>query len=137
MLGAQGDVADELRYPSEWAADVVLSDGRPAHIRAIRPDDAHELVRFHESLSANTVYYRFFAPYPELSQRDVRRFTTVDHVDRVALVATVGESIVAVGRYDVVSPGTAELAFTVRDDHQGRGLGSVLLEHLAAVARAA
>jgi acyl-CoA synthetase (NDP forming)/GNAT superfamily N-acetyltransferase len=67
----------------------------------------------------------------------VRRFTTVDHVDRVALVATVGESIVGIGRYDVVAPGRAELAFTVRDDHQGRGLGSVLLEHLAAVARAA
>lgn len=134
---ATGEDSMQAPYPDEWAADVVLTDGRPVHIRAIRPEDGPELVRFHNSLSSGTVYYRFFAPYPELSARDVRRFTTVDHVDRVALVATVADTIVAVGRYDVVSPGKAELAFTVRDDHQGRGLGSVLLEHLAAVARAA
>ncbi|HET8971075.1 MAG TPA: GNAT family N-acetyltransferase [Candidatus Nanopelagicales bacterium] len=125
----------DVRAPAHWASDVVLSDGRTVHVRPIRPDDADELVRFHESLSEETIYYRFFAPYPHLTKRDIRRFTQVDNLDRVALVATVGERFVAVGRYDVVAPGTAELAFTVHDRHQGRGLGSVLLEHLAAVAR--
>lgn len=136
MPERRAEAAAAAPDPDDWAADVVLSDGRPVHLRAIRPEDADELVRFHESLSQGTVYYRFFAPYPRLSSRDVQRFTNVDHVNRVALVATVGERIVGVGRYDVISPGRAELAFVIRDDHQGRGLGSVLLEHLAAVARA-
>ncbi len=65
----------------------------------------------------------------------MRRFTEVDHDKRVAIVATVGDEIIGVGRYDRVSDAEAEVAFTVRDDHQGRGLGSVLLEHLAAAAR--
>src|SRR4051794_18193094 len=72
---------------------------------------------------------------PRLSDADLARFTTVDHVDRVALVATVGDDIVAEGRYDRIQPHTAEVAFNVSDAHQGRGVGSVLLEHLAAAAR--
>jgi acyl-CoA synthetase (NDP forming)/GNAT superfamily N-acetyltransferase len=119
----------------ESESDVVLSDGGTVHIRPIRPADADELVRFHDSLSARTVYFRFFTPYPHLTARDVARFSQVDGVDRVALIATLAGRMIGVGRYDVVSPGTAEVAFTVHDDHQGRGLGSVLLEHLAENAR--
>ena len=103
--------------------------GRSARRRRTR------LREFHAQLSPETIYYRYFAPYPELTDKDVRRFTQVDHVDRVAIVATVAGEIVGVGRYDRVSPTDAEIAFTVRDDYQGRGLGSVLLEHLAAAAR--
>lgn len=122
-------------YPEHWEADVVLRDGGTCHLRPITPDDAQRLRDFHGHLSAETIYYRYFAPYPELSEKDVRRFTEVDHDTRVALVATVGDEIVGVGRYDRVSNTDAEVAFTVRDDHQSRGLGSVLLEHLAAAAR--
>lgn len=122
-------------YPEHWEADVVLRDGGICHMRPITPDDAQRLRDFHSKLSPETIYYRFFAPYPELSAKDVRRFTEVDHDSRVALVATVGDEIVGVGRYDRVSNTDAEVAFTIRDDHQSRGLGSVLLEHLAAAAR--
>ena len=122
-------------YPQHWEADVVLRDGRPAHLRPIRPDDADRLRTFHLRLSPETIYRRFFAPYPELTDADVTRFTTVDHDDRVALVATVRGEIIGVGRYDRIDPRDAEVAFTIRDDHQGRGLGSVLLEHLTAAAR--
>jgi acyl-CoA synthetase (NDP forming)/GNAT superfamily N-acetyltransferase len=121
--------------PAHWEADVALRDGRPVRIRPIRPDDAERLAAFHRSLSSETVYFRFFAPYPELTEKDVTRFTHVDNVDRVALVATVGGDLVGVSRYDRVDDSDAEVAFVVRDDHQGRGLGSVLLEHLAAAAR--
>jgi len=126
---------DPVDPPSHWEADVALRDGRPVHLRPIRPTDAPGLAEFHRSLSQETIYLRFFAPYPELTERDLHRFTHVDHVDRVALVATIGDQLVGVGRYDRVDDGEAEVAFVVRDDHQGRGLGSVLLEHLAAAAR--
>jgi acyl-CoA synthetase (NDP forming)/RimJ/RimL family protein N-acetyltransferase len=127
--------AEPTAPPEHWEADVVLRDGRTARLRPIRPSDAERLADFHRSLSEETVYYRFFAPYPELTERDLTRFTTVDHDDRVAFVAMTGDDIIGVGRYDRVDARDAEVAFVIRDAHQGRGLGSVLLEHLAAAAR--
>ena len=121
--------------PAHWEADVAVRDGRTVRIRPITPDDEERLAAFHRSLSDETVYMRFFAPYPELTERDVHRFTHVDHFNRVALVATVGGELVGVGRFDRIDLRDAEVAFVIRDDHQGRGLGSVLLEHLAAAAR--
>ncbi|WP_432495674.1 GNAT family N-acetyltransferase [Kineococcus gypseus] len=127
-------------YPTRWEADVVLRDGGTAHVRPIRPSDADLVAAFHSRQSEESRYLRFFAPMPRLSARDLERFTNVDHVDRVALVATVGEDIVGIARFDAAppregSPRSAEVAFNISDDHQGRGLGSVLLEHLAAAAR--
>jgi acyl-CoA synthetase (NDP forming)/RimJ/RimL family protein N-acetyltransferase len=122
-------------YPAHWEADVVLRDGGTAHLRPITPDDADALQRFHLAQSPRSIYLRFFAPMPRLSDRDLERFTHVDHRDRVALVATVGDEIIGVGRYDRVDGRRAEVAFNISDAHQGRGLGSVLLEHLAAAAR--
>ena len=124
-------------YPDHWEADVVLADGGTAHLRPIRPQDADLLRAFHKRLSPESIYYRFFSPRPRLSDREVKHLTTVDHHDRVALIATIGDAMVAVVRYDRLpeEPGTAEVAFLVEDAHQGRGLGSVLLEHVAAAAR--
>lgn len=122
-------------YPAHWEADVLLRDGGAAHLRPIMPGDAERLVAFHDAQSEESVYFRFFAPYPHLSDNDVRRFTNVDHVDRGALVAVIGADIVGVARYDRISATEAEVAFNVADAHQGRGLGSVLLEHIAAAAR--
>ena len=125
----------DLPYPAHWEADVVLRDGGTAHLRPIRPDDADRLARFHDRLSDETIYFRFFALYRELSARDIKRFTVVDHVDRVALIATVGDEMIGVVRYDRIGPEEAEVAFNIEDAHQGRGVGSVLLEHIAAAAR--
>ncbi|MGH3327789.1 MAG: GNAT family N-acetyltransferase, partial [Streptomycetales bacterium] len=133
----------ERSYPSHWEADVVLSDGGTAHLRPIHPGDAQRLVDFYAEVSEESKYLRFFAPYPRLSQRDVQRFTRVDYQNRVALIALIGEEMIGVVRYDrvAVAPSVdagspvAEVAFLVQDRHQGRGLGSVLLEHIAAAAR--
>jgi len=122
-------------YPQHWEADVILRDGRVCHIRPIRAEDHDALAAFHDGLSAETVYYRFFAPYPKLSERDLERFTRVDYVDRVALVAVAAGQIIGVGRYDRIDRAEAEVAFVISDYHQGRGLGSILLEHIAAAAR--
>ncbi|RTL69927.1 MAG: GNAT family N-acetyltransferase, partial [Pseudonocardiaceae bacterium] len=125
-------------YPRHWEADVVASDGGILHLRPILPADADALLAFHSRLSERTRYLRYFGPYPRIPPRDLERFTTVDHHRRVAFVCLLGDEIVAVGRYEGLGDapgGSAEVAFVVRDDHQGRGLGSILLEHLAAAAR--
>ncbi|WP_422117388.1 GNAT family N-acetyltransferase [Brachybacterium sp. UNK5269] len=122
-------------YPAHWEADIALRDGSAAHLRPILPEDADALQAFHQRQSEQSRYLRFFAPMPRLSPRDLERFTHVDHDDRVAFVVLVGEEIIAVGRYDRIAPEVAEVAFNVADSRQGTGLGSVLLEHLAAAAR--
>jgi acyl-CoA synthetase (NDP forming)/RimJ/RimL family protein N-acetyltransferase len=121
--------------PRHWEADVLLRDGKTAHIRPIQPEDAELLVDFYSRVSDESKYYRFFSPMPHLSERDVTRFTQVDYVDRVALVLTSAGKMIAVGRYDTVEPGRAEVAFLVEDGHQGRGIGQLLLEHLAQAGR--
>ncbi|WP_329168681.1 GNAT family N-acetyltransferase [Streptomyces sp. NBC_01685] len=131
-------------YPDHWEADVVLRDGGTARIRPITTDDAERLVSFYEQVSDESKYYRFFAPYPRLSARDVHRFTHHDYVDRVGLAVTIGGEFIATVRYDRIDgqgrPASApadeaEVAFLVQDAHQGRGVASALLEHIAAVAR--
>ncbi|WP_245614047.1 bifunctional GNAT family N-acetyltransferase/acetate--CoA ligase family protein [Actinokineospora inagensis] len=127
---------DPYAYPPLWEADVVLSDGGTVHMRPVVPTDAEALRAFHGRLSERTRYFRYFGPYPTMPDKDLKRFSTVDHHDRVAFVALLGDDIVAVGRYErLPSSDSAEVAFVVEDSHQGRGLGSILLEHLAAAAR--
>jgi acyl-CoA synthetase (NDP forming)/GNAT superfamily N-acetyltransferase len=118
-------------------ADVLLSDGTTVHLRQIRPDDAPAIVELHSRMSERTRYLRYFSPYPRIPERDLQRFVTVDHDEREAFVVVAGSRIMAVGRYERLGPDSpdAEVAFVVEDAHQGRGIGSVLLEHLAEAAR--
>lgn len=121
--------SDRHEYPAHWEADVVLRDGGTARVRPITVDDADRLVSFYEQVSDESKYYRFFAPYPRLSAKDVHRFTHHDFVDRVGLAATVGGEFIATVRYDRISADgraatapadEAEVAFLVQDAHQGR-----------------
>ncbi|WP_298586705.1 GNAT family N-acetyltransferase [uncultured Kocuria sp.] len=131
---ADTDVAGQ--YPEYWEADVILRDGATAQLRPISPEDRDALLAFHQSQSENTIYLRFFSYKPTLSARELDRFTRVDHRDRVCFVLLLGEQIIGVGRYDRTDdPQDAEVAFMISDAHQGRGIGSILLEHLAAAAR--
>ena len=133
---APGNIdADPPGYPREWEADILLADGGVAHLRPIRPSDAERLVAFYERVSPESKYLRFFVPYPQLTDRDVKLFTEVDYVDRVAFIVTLGEDMIAVGRYDRTEGDHAEVAFLIEDAHQGRGIAQLLLEHLAQAAR--
>ena len=114
------------------------------HLRAIRSDDKQGLLAFFHRLSARSIYFRFFRAKTTLTEEELQYFTELDFVRDVALVATLRnaehEQIIAVGRYMGLGapdqPCTrAEVAFAVADAHQGRGLGTLLLEHLAAIAR--
>ncbi|MCZ2403769.1 GNAT family N-acetyltransferase [Paenarthrobacter sp. Z7-10] len=122
-------------YPEHWEADVVLRDGGTAHLRPISPGDADAVQAFHRAQSQNSIYLRFFTYKSQLSDKELLRFTNVDYRDRVAFVITMGRAILGIGRYDrLEDPLEAEVAFNIADRHQGRGLGSILLEHLAAAA---
>lgn len=123
-------------YPEYWEADVVLRDGGTAHLRPIHPSDSDAVQAFHTGQSQNSIYMRFFAFKARLSSKELKRFTEVDYRDRVALVITISGDIIGIGRYDRLDdPAEAEVAFNIADAHQGRGIGSILLEHLAAAAR--
>jgi acetate---CoA ligase (ADP-forming) len=116
--------------------DVLLADGSTARLRDISPEDASALLAFHGRLSQRSIVFRFFGPHPVLSEQEVRHFTNVDGVDRVALLVERAGQIVAVARYDrTPGSGDAEVAFLVEDAFQGRGIGTILLEHLVEVAR--
>ncbi len=105
------------------------------------PADATGLQEFHERLSGRSVYLRYLAPKPRLSDSEALRLTTVDHGDREAYVAMAGEQIIAIGRYERLPQGRAgagaqaEVAFVVQDEYQGQGIGSALLALLAEAAR--
>jgi acyl-CoA synthetase (NDP forming)/GNAT superfamily N-acetyltransferase len=128
----------ELPYPSEWESDVVLADGGTAHLRPLRPDDSDKLLEFFTRLSDRSRMLRFFAPVSPQTARRAARLDEVDYDATFGIVAELGDDLIAVGTYQRTDdPTAAEVAFAVADEHQARGIGSMLLEHLAAVGRAA
>ncbi|MGM0385139.1 MAG: GNAT family N-acetyltransferase [Actinomycetota bacterium] len=130
-------MATRPAYPRHWEADIVARDGATMHVRPVLPADAPGLQALHVAQSEQSRFFRFFGYRGDLTQEELERFTHVDHRDRVALVVTdrEGGPLLAFGCYDAVDARTAEVAFYVADSQQGRGLGSVLLDHLAAAGR--
>lgn len=124
-------------YPTHWEADVLTADGSVVHIRPVTADDTEQLRAMHRRMSPESRYLRYFSAVGEISDSQLRLMTDVDYSSRVCLVAQRGEDLVAAGSYytDAQKPGSAEVAFSVQDDQQRRGLGSILLEHLAAAAQ--
>jgi GNAT superfamily N-acetyltransferase len=126
---------------AQYSAVETLRDGRRVEIRALKPDDRAGLAAAVGRASTQTLYRRFFAVKRYFSEREADFFTNVDFIDHVALVAVAEEGgqpvIVGGGRYVVVKPGQAEVAFAVVDQYQGQGIGAALMRHLVAIARAA
>src|SRR5215831_6164375 len=119
-----------------WESDVVLADGGTVRVRPLGPGDEERVLHLYERLSDDSVYLRFFSPLPRPTAAQLERLTNVDAHSHMTLAALLGDDVVAIARYDRVSSREAEVAFTVADDQQGRGLGTLLLEHLAVIARA-
>lgn len=132
---------DAQKHAASYAARERLRDARQCEIRALRPDDRAELVAAVGRVSAESMYRRFFGVKRDFTEKEIDSFVNVDFVNHVALVAVVEEAgrptIVGGGRYVVVQPGTAELAFAVLDQYQGQSIGGALLRHLIMIARSA
>lgn len=133
--------AHEEPHPRPHGEPVRLADGARILVRPIEPEDQHELELGFRHLGALSRYERFRGPTERLTPSQLAYFTQVDHDAHEAIVAMdadTGEGI-GVARYirDRDDPRQAELAYTVTDLWQRRGVGSVLVERLAARARAA
>ncbi|HET7340760.1 MAG TPA: GNAT family N-acetyltransferase [Methylomirabilota bacterium] len=134
---ANSDVAG---VPARFDRPVALRDGTTVRMRPIRPDDERRLVALYDELSRDTRYHRFFSVMRRLPPDWARFLANVDYRGRFALVVESPanpDTLIAVARYEPAGePGVAEVAFTVQDAWQDRGLGTVLFRELLAAAAA-
>src|SRR5882672_3353 len=126
---------------ARFSAIETLGDGRRVEIRALRHEDRDGFVAAIGRASTESIRRRFFSVRRYFSEQEIEFFSTVDFVNRVALtvVAEAGGRpvIVGGGRYVVIEPGRAEVAFALIDEYQGKGIGAALMRHLVALAREA
>jgi RimJ/RimL family protein N-acetyltransferase len=123
-----------------YESDYKLKDGRTLHIRPIEPTDAEMLKDLFYSLKPETVMHRFMHSLKRLPPEQLRRFTTIDYAEQLALIAVDRsddvEKIIAVARYGVdPATGAAEVAFVVREDWQGYGIGKHMFCELIRIGR--
>lgn len=127
--------------PPDYSVMEHLRDGRPVAIRTLRPQDKSQMLAAVGRTSTQSLQRRFFAPKKGFSEQEMAYFLNIDFVNHVALVAEIDEdghpTIAGGGRYIVVRPGQAEIAFMVIDAYQGQGIGTMLMRHLMALARSA
>ncbi len=114
----------------------LLADGSTIAIRAARPDDCADVREMHEQMSPDNSYLRFFSLSRLAPEREAERVCRPESPDHAALLAHRDGRLVGVASYELTSrPGVAEIAFAVPDDMHGRGVATLLLEHLVSLAR--
>ena len=122
-----------------FAIAKTLRDGLPITVRAVHADDQARLVDHFSRMSSQSLYYRFLGTRGALTAEELDRFTRLDS-GHVALVATVsGSEEVIAGFVQFVraqEPWRAQIACSVIDEHQGRGIGSLLFDLLSQIAMA-
>lgn len=125
---------------ADYAATETLRNGASLQIRALLPSDRAEMLASIGRTSKETLYRRFFAIKRTFTEREIDFYLNVDFVEHVALAAVLSEGgrqvIVGGARYFVVRPGCAEVGFAIDDAHQRLGIGTYLIAHLIAIARA-
>jgi acyl-CoA synthetase (NDP forming)/GNAT superfamily N-acetyltransferase len=114
----------------------LLTDGSTVEVRPARVQDFEAVRAMHAAMSEDNIYLRFFSMSPSAAEWEARRVCRAPDSDHVALLAWQDDRLVGVAAYEPAGkPGVAEVAFAVSDDMHGRGIASVLLEHLVWLAR--
>jgi acyl-CoA synthetase (NDP forming)/GNAT superfamily N-acetyltransferase len=114
----------------------LLTDGGTAEVRPARAQDFEAVRAMHAAMSPDNMYLRFFSMSPAAAEQEARRVCREPDPDHAALLAWQDGRLVGVGAYELSGkPGVAEVAFAVPDDMHGRGIASLLLEHLVWQAR--
>jgi acyl-CoA hydrolase/GNAT superfamily N-acetyltransferase len=126
--------------PEEVRTTTVLDDGTLIRFRAMGPTDETATRDLFYSLSRETLYYRYMSNLERISRKELRNYVYIDHRNQVAIVGTLpeahGEEIIAIGGYYLdQKTNRAEVAFIVRDDWQGRGIGTFIMKHLTGIAK--
>ena len=115
----------------------LLADGRTMTIRPAGPDDYGPVRQLHEAMSPDNLYFRFFSASQSSAEWEARRVCLRDDPGRVALLGVLGDEVVGVASYEVTTDAAAaEVALAVADGMHGRGIATLLLEHLVSLARA-
>ena len=126
---------------ANYSATETLRDGRTVEIRAQRSADRESMLAAIARFSSGALHRRFFAVRRQFSEKETDYFLDIDFVNHVALVAVANDAgqstVVGGGRYVVLQPGQAEVAFAIIDAYQGLGIGSALMRHLATLGREA
>ncbi len=122
-------------HPAHWEADILLADGETARLRPLGPSDESALRELWERLTPQSQYFRFFSPHRRITPADLERFLHADQSGRVVLGVFARVNLIAIGEFTRTTPTEAELAFLVDDAFHGYGVGGLLLEHLAQIAR--
>ena len=127
--------------PTDFSVIETLQSGKEIEIRAQRPQDRKDLETAIVRISDESLDRRFFVAKHHFSERETEYFLNIDFVNHVGLVAVIHEkdkqAIVGAGRYVVIEPGAAEVAFGVIDEYQGQGIGAALMRNLSSIARQA
>jgi acyl-CoA synthetase (NDP forming)/GNAT superfamily N-acetyltransferase len=120
--------------PSTYA---LLTDGATIEIRAAGSEDFAAVRDMHAKMSPDNLYLRFFSMSRDAAEREARRICRGPGPDHAALLAVLGGEMVGCGAWELAGDGSgsAEVAFTVADGMHGRGIGTLLLEHLVSLAR--
>jgi RimJ/RimL family protein N-acetyltransferase/predicted CoA-binding protein len=118
-------------------ADAVRADGGLVHLRAVVPDDLAALRRLFADASDESFFLRFFGTGRKVGDQYAERLVRPPNDDHRTLAATVDNVIVGVAEYERCDDSGAEIALLVADEHHGQGIGTLLLEHLVALARSA
>src|SRR5215469_9465180 len=118
------------------ASYALLSDGSTIEIRPARPEDADDVREMHQQMSPYNAYFRFFSFSQQAPEREAQRLCRPEGPDHAALLARLDGQLVGVASYEPTErPGVAEIAFAVSDEMHGRGVATLLLEHLVSLAR--
>jgi acyl-CoA hydrolase/GNAT superfamily N-acetyltransferase len=126
--------------PEEVRTTTVLDDGTFVRFRSMSLTDEPATRDLFYSLSRETLYYRYMSNLERIPRKELRNYVYIDHRNQVAIVGTIpeahGEEIIAIGGYYLnQKTNRAEVAFIVRDDWQGRGIGSFIMKHLTSIAK--